>query len=75
MMPNEIVGQYIAKFKDLDDEKKLAIVEFFRSIPQGRELWIQVHADKKLKKKCNEAQDVHAFMNQRKLPKIPCAPL
>ena len=75
MPPNQIVGQYLVSFDKQDDNKRLALVEFFRSDKAGRDLWIAVHNDKKLSKKCNSAQAVHAFLKSKGLPKIPASPL
>lgn len=75
MAPNQIVGQYVSSFDKQDEAKKLDLIGFFRSVPEGRALWIAVHEDRKLAKKCNSAQAVHAFLNAKKLPKIPIAPM
>ena len=75
MQPNQIVGQYVASFDKQDESKQLALVEFFRSDKAGRDLWIAVHNDKKLSKKCNSAQAVHAFLKAKGLAKIPASPL
>ena len=75
MPPNQIVGQYVVPFDKQDESKQLALVEFFRSDKTGRDLWIAVHNDKKLSKKCNSAQAVHAFLKAKGLAKIPASPL
>ena len=75
MQPNQIVGQYVVPFGKLDEIKQFSLVEFFRSDKVGRDLWIAVHNDKKLSKKCNSAQAVHAFLNSKGLPKISASPL
>lgn len=70
MHPNEVVSSVLANFDKLSDDDKMSVVEFLRT-ESGREIWKAAHTDKKLSKKCGGGQAVHAFVNAKKLPKIP----
>ena len=68
--PNELIAKYIAGFAKLKEEEQTAVVEFLRT-EGGRKIWKDIHTDKKLVKRCNGGADIHAFLKQKGLPKIP----